>query len=164
MMRTALLSVCAVVGFSATVRLRERAMDPGFVAKPHPLEVARPADLVRATEATCLPGRVGVYVLSGVRRGGNDSRQLIYRNGTRAISIFSTGRRFRALSNHGEWSAVSIGYGRVGRMRVLDSGLVAIAWMHQGRRCTAMAAIAPEQLREFVRDVADRSVFGPSGI
>ncbi|MFM7322107.1 MAG: hypothetical protein ACKO5K_11365 [Armatimonadota bacterium] len=163
MMRTALYSLVGVLMFGATVQLREKAMDPGFVATPHPLEVARPADLVRATEATGLPMRVGHFRLDLVQRGGNDSRQLIYRNGGSAVSVFATGRRFRKLSPEGNWRAVEIGYGRTGQARPLEDGLTALVWIHQSRRCTAIAALGIEDLRMFVREIGDSTAFPTEG-
>lgn len=163
MIRTLGFGLISCIAFAGTVRLREQAMDPGFVATPHPLEVARPADLVRASEATALPARVGSFTLSGVRRGGNDSRQLIYRHGSEAVSVFATGRRFRTLATDDGWSAVEIGYGRVGRMRRLQGGMAALTWIHQGRRCTAVADLPPSELRDFVSRAADAAAFPPAG-
>ena len=150
-----------MAAFAETVHLRERAMDPGFVASPHPLEVARPADTVRASEATGLPSRVGLFVLSAVRRAGNDSRQLVYRSGSTAISVFASGRRFRVLSESDGWNHVALGYGRTGRMRKLKDGMVALTWIHMGRRCTAVAAMPSADLRGFVNRVVEMSAFPP---
>lgn len=142
---------CAVAG--VTVQLRWLAMDSRRNLQPHPLERAVPADPRRASEVTGMPVDVDGTLLGKVRRGGNDSRHLLYFGDTPddVVSVFVTGRRYDGVVPSSDWAPHDIGWGRIVYAQVLAPNRSAVCWVHGDRRCVAVGDRPVPSLLRWVR-------------
>jgi hypothetical protein len=145
---------CAVAG--VTVQLRWLAMDSRRNLLPHPLERAVPADPGRASEVTGMPVDVDGTLLGKVRRGGNDSRHLLYFGDTPddVVSVFVTGRRYDGVVPSSEWTPEDIGLGRLVYARVLAPNRAAVCWVHGDRRCVAVGDRPVSAMLRWVRSAS----------